>query len=167
MNHEAEIPDSQIVCQAKQFLATAELLLKHVPYVVAPSALKCNAAFAIELFIKSLDSHWVMHNLCDEMGAGASAVTSKSNTRDHDLDVLFENLPDDVKTHLTDSFRQPTTSKDGTTLKSLLSRYSDTFEVERYIFEKRAEGASHPIREIVDLARFFGEVVCSMPPVRR
>src|SRR5438128_1129898 len=60
MGQSAEVPEGQIVDVAVQFLETAELLLR-TRNVGGPSALLVNSAFATELYIKSLNAHWVYH----------------------------------------------------------------------------------------------------------
>ena len=166
MSIPSEVPDAHIACQAGQFLATAELLLAHVPRVVAPSALLCNAAVAIELYLKSLDSRWEMYDLLDEMGVEGSAITSLPKVFDHRLDNLFASLPPNIKDYLNDSFAQVSLAASGLTLDTLLSRYAETFVRERYAFENRGNTQSHPISEIVNIARFFRDAVSKLPTVR-
>ncbi len=153
MERTAEFPDQHVVNLAEQFLDTAELLLSYVPSVVAPSPLRVNAAFAIELFIKSLNSHWEV----DE----SYAVTTEPNVRGHKLAELFEKLPEAVRDEIETRFigSMPITE--------LLTLYSSTFEIERYGFELQSRPYDNrTLVEIVELARFFRSYVTSLPTRR-
>ena len=183
MNRNSEVPDFHVVCQAQQFCDTAELLLRNSPAVSAPSALKCNAAFAIELFLKSLDSHWVHHPLYDEMDDEASTMTAEpdvdemeneasiittkpNKVKEHRLDFLFDALPIQMQGHLTAEFQANPLCDEHASLQSLLRLYGNAFVTERYPFENKDDPDRRPIGEIVKLARFFREVVDRIPRER-
>lgn len=166
----SETPDACVVDTANQFCATAELLLKNVPYIAAPSALRCNAAFAIELFLKSLNSHWVEHVIFDDGESSEFEISTRPNkssfNAQHDLRKLFDAIPADIQSQLTKAFHHTALAKD-TDLRSILCEYSDTFVKERYPFERRGETCSKPIREIVQLAKFFRDAIANFEVVRR
>ena len=168
MERSSEIPDAHIADLAQQFLGTAVLLREHLPRVVAPSALAVNAAFAIELFIKSLDSHWECHSLTDELGIdGAYEMTAKSNTRGHDLSDLFAKLPISIRQGLEAAFAAHELAQKHESLVAILGLYSCTFERERYGFEQRAiETTPRHVKEIVALGEFFAGFVAKMKRVR-
>jgi len=151
MQRTAEVPDAHVRHLADQFLDAAELLLKHVPGVNAPSPIRVNAAFAIELYIKSLNSRW-------RVGDSYSPVTTESNVRGHKLDKLFEELPENFRDDMASKFPE---------VPQLLKLYSATFEIERYGFEGRERPyASRTVNEIVELARMFRAYVDSLPTLR-
>jgi len=101
-----ECPDEHVANLGHQFLDTAILLRANLPGLVAPSALRVNAAFAIELFLKSFLSRWKRHpievepDLNDEPiessfdpGDGFS-ITSETNVWGHNLGCATNsNLP--------------------------------------------------------------------------
>ncbi len=147
----AEVPDQHVFHLADQFLATAELLAQNMPGVVAPSSLRVNAAFAIELYMKSLNSHW-------KIDRETCLVSTHSNARGHKLDDLFGKLPDKFKQEL--AAKRPDFSQ-------LLKLYSATFEIERYGFEETPRPyEGRPTAEIVLLARVFRDYVHSLPVLR-
>ena len=61
-------PDTSMYDLACQFLDTARLVREHPPRIVAPSAIRVNAAFAIELFMKSLNYTLLGHPIDLEEG---------------------------------------------------------------------------------------------------
>jgi hypothetical protein len=149
----AEFPDQHVVHLACQFLETAELLWDHAPAVNAPSALRANAAFAIELFIKSLDSHWEIDS--------SHAVRTQANTRGHNLEELFAKLPVDLRENIRASFCH------NPPLDDLLATYARAFELERYSFEREQRPyESRFVAEIMTLARFFRDYVTAIPTCR-
>ncbi len=103
MSVEREIPDSTVVDIADQFCHAAEMLYAAVPRS-GPQAMRVNAVFAIELYIKSLDSHWVRHNQLDTLGVDCDAITSRPNKRGHKIEELFDHLGPDVQRLLVAEF---------------------------------------------------------------
>ena len=178
MEQAAEFPDIQVVEHAEQFLETAELLLRNAPRVQAPAALASNAALAIELFLKSLDSHWELHPLGDEFGHDAFAITTKPNAltksnqprtdrKDaHDLRQFFANLPKEIKEELEKAFQVHRLATACASLESLLDVYAKTFVRQRYLFEHQADEHCRPVCEIVELARFFRSFIEQMRVIR-
>jgi hypothetical protein len=183
MGQSAEVPEQQIVHVAVQFLETAELLLT-TRDVGGPSALLVNSAFAIELYLKSLNSRWIYHldedvlededhelptkledanDLEDGMGYIA---TSKSKMRSHDLSELFAELP--MKDEISSRFLNHPLARKYSSIEQMLGVYAETFDHERYAFERKDAPpyGSRCVSEIVDLARFFREYVASVPTVR-
>ncbi|MEP3480308.1 MAG: hypothetical protein ABJZ55_13740 [Fuerstiella sp.] len=166
MERTAEYPDAHVANLAEQFLDTAGLLLRNIPGVVAPSSLRVNAAFAIELFLKSLNSHWQHHEL-EELGDGAYEITTQSNVRGHHLDRLYDDLPDRVRSDLNGAFASNRLASTFDDLCDALSTYAKTFENERYGFERRSIATDNrPMAEIVELGEFFREFIKNTSRVR-
>ena len=115
--------------------STPSLLREHIR--VAPAAMQVNAAFAIELFIKSLNSHWECHSLDELGGDDAYEVTTESNIRGHRLSDLFTNLPDNIRQGLSAEFAKHELAQEHKSLEVILGLYSSTFRLERYGFEHR------------------------------
>jgi hypothetical protein len=165
MERTTEIPDAHVANLAQQFLDTAILLRNHIPAVVVPSALRVNAAFAIELFLKSLNSHWKNHKLVDF--DDAYEITTGSNVRGHRLETLFDHLPEPIGQELSTSFAKHALARNFTSLREILALYGCTFEIERYRFEQQAIATDNRrIDEIVDLAQFVGSYVRDKPRTR-
>ena len=163
---EREIPDSHVTCIADQFCQTAELLFHSVPTIEAPHALRCNAVFAIELYIKSLNCHWVPHNQLETLGVDCDATTTKPNIRGHKLDKLFDSLDSAAQRHLSSCFASHRLSQKYPGLHPILAEYSDNFATDRYIFESLADDPRHPISETVELAVFFRGTINAITAVR-
>jgi hypothetical protein len=166
MDRCSETPDAHVVCVAHQFCETAEMLLQHVRQVAAPAALGCNAALAIELFLKSLNSRWSEHDVSSEFGEDALVITTTPNKKGHRLDCLFASLPTEIQDHLEGAYRSAPVCDENGDLKSILKIYSRTFERARYPFERRIGNDSRPIAEIVHLASFFRDAIAQLPVVR-
>ena len=163
---EREIPDSHVTSLADQFCATSELLSQSIPTVVAPHAMRCNAVFAIELYIKSLKCHWVRHNQLETLGVDCDAITTEPDVRGHKLDELFDSLDPDAQRHLIDRFVSHQLNRKYPGLRPMLAEYSDSFVTDRYIFDRLADKSRHPITEIVELAVFFRDTINALTPVR-
>lgn len=164
MERFAEIPDAHVLSIAAEFCEAAEILLEQIPNRVIVSPLRCNAALAVELFIKSLDSRWELEEI-PEIGEGAFAITTRANIKGHRLDNLFRGLPPEMQEHINSSFGRHFLRHDYENLDAILRCYASSFVSERYPFEHKG-GSSRPIREIVDLARFFRDTVTALPRVR-
>jgi len=166
MNIDREFPDSHVTCLADQFCATAELLLKSIPAVTAPHAMRCNAVFAIELYLKSLKCQWVHHNQLDETGIDFDIITTKLDIRGHEIDLLFDKLDLNTQKFLMGCFDSHQLNKKYPTLRQILKEYSNNFVTDRYVFEQLEDDFNHPISETVNLAIFFRDTINAMPIVR-
>lgn len=165
MSIEREIPDSHVVDIADQFCHAAEMLYDARPHC-GPQAMRVNAVFAIELYIKSLDSHWERHNQLETLGVDCDAITTRPNKRGHKLDELFDHLHPDAQRFLIANFAPHPLNRKYPELRPMLAEYSDNFATDRYIFESLDDGVRHPISETVELAKFFRSTVNSMETVR-
>jgi hypothetical protein len=160
----SEIPDQHIFGHAEEFCNASEFLFQKL---AGPMVVRTNAALAIELFLKSLDSRWVQHDLMDETGIGGFEITAEPNTKGHLLDNLFDALPSPSQTLLNEAFQSDPLGAKHENLKSILTIYRNSFIEERYAFEKRNLASdSRSINEIVQLARFFRETIKRLPVKR-
>lgn len=111
--------------------------------------------FAIELYIKLLGCHWVRHNQRERLGVDCDLITTKPNKRGHKRDKLFDHLEDRAKTYLIDQFSSQRLNDKYPGLVPNLVKYSDSFALDRYIFELPNVDIGHPISETIELASFF------------
>ena len=160
-----EIPDSHVVSLADQFCDTAKMFYDAIPNS-GPQAMRVNAVFAVELYIKSLDCHWVRHNQIETLGVDCDLVTTKPNNHGHKLDKLFDHLEDWVKTCLIERFSSHRLNDKYPRLLPILAEYSDNFATDRYIFESPNDEVRHPVSETVELASFFQAAVNSIERIR-
>ena len=165
MTDEREIPDSHVVDIANQFCDAAKMLYEAIPNI-GPQVVRINAAFAIELYIKSLDCHWVPHSQRETLGVVCNAITTEPNKRGHKLDVLFDHLDRIFRQFLIDKFALHTLNRKYDELRDVLSKYSDSFIADRYKFESLDGNYRDSISESVELALFFQSTVNSMERVR-
>jgi len=162
---ECEIPDSHVVCLADQFCDTAKMLYDTISNS-GTQAMRVNALFAVELYIKSLDCHWVRHNQLETLGVDCDLITTKPNKPGHKLDKLFDHLEDWAKTYLIEEFAKHRLNKTYPGLLPILVEYSDNFVSDRYIFESPNDDKRRPVSETVELASFFQSAVNSIERVR-
>lgn len=165
MTADREIPDSHVVCVANQFCDTAVMLYNAIP-TSGPQALRVNAAFAIELYIKSLDCHWERHDQLETLGVDCHAITVTPNTRGHRLDVLFSELFPEAQQFLLAKYAQRNADSKYADLRELLAHYSDGFASDRYVFERLDGCDGRPATEVIWLATFFRDTVNGMDRVR-
>lgn len=169
-----EIPDAIIMETALEFLQTAKLLLANVPRITAPVALRVNAAFSIELLLKSLNSTWIFHPIEidpeEDVEERAYRITAKPMRPDksgHDLFDLYRHLEESHRRSIEEAFSQHGLGRQGGSVGDLLKRYATTFASERYWFENPSSNIEqHPIGEIVALAEFVASYVTALPRVR-
>lgn len=162
---EREIPDSHVVCLADQFCDTAKMLYDAIP-ISGPQAMRVNAVFAVELYIKSLDCHWVRHNQLETLGVDCDLITANPNKHGHKLDELFNHLEDWAKTYLIGEFASHRLNDKYPGLLPILVEYSDNFASDRYIFESPNDDIRHPVSETVELASFFKSAVNLIERIR-
>ena len=162
---EREIPDSSIVFLADQFCDTAKMLYRAIPNS-GPQAMRVNAVFAVELYIKSLDCHLVRHDQRETLGVDCDLITTTPNKRGHKLDRLFDHLEDWAKTYLIGQFASHRLNNKYPGLLPILVEYCDNFALDRYIFESYNDDVRHPVSETVELASFFQSAVNSIERVR-
>lgn len=162
---EREIPDSHVVCLADQFCDTAKMIYDAIPNS-GPQAMRVNAVFAVELYIKSLDCHWLCHPQLETLGVDCYLITTKPNKRGHQLDKLFDHLEDWAKEYLIEQFASHRLYDKYPGLLPILVEYSDNFASDRYIFETPNDDDRHPVSETVELALFFQSAVNSIERMR-
>ncbi len=165
MGVEREIPDAQIVELADEFCNAAEMLLKAIPDS-GFRAMRVNAVFAIELYLKSLNCHWVRHNQLETLGIDCDAITAEPDKRGHKLDQLFDHLEPHARQFLIAQFASHSLNRKYPGLRPILAEYSDKFSTDRYSFESLDDGVGHPVSETVELAVFFRSTIDGMERVR-
>ena len=161
---EREIPDSHVVDLADQFCDAAKMLYDAIPHS-GPQAMRVNAVFAVELYIKSLDCHWVRHGQLETVGLDGDLITTKPNKRGHRLHELFTHLEGWAKTYLVEQFASHRLNDKYPGLLPILEEYSDNFATDRYVFESPNEDVRHPVSETVELASFFRSAIKSIEKV--
>lgn len=119
---------------AEQFMDIAKKLGEDINTTVNNlSAFSVNAAFACELFFKSI----LIYNSTENKAA-----------KGHDLNTLFEELPQSIKTKMTNEYQ----SELNKNLKAFLQEYGNSFIEWRYPYE---QPLSMEITEILTLTNIL------------
>src|SRR5262249_50321786 len=126
---EIEIPNDAIANDAGQFRDAANLLFRHLPNVPCVLPLLASAAFAVELYLKSLNSKQVYH----EEGYGAYRVTAKPMRTGHLLTDLYKALDGEIKRSIQKSYSSQ--KRRFASVNTALETYSSVFVASRYPFE--------------------------------
>ena len=156
---EIEIPNPQIADAAYQYEEVARLLLRQLPQHNCVLPLLTIAAFAVELFLKSLNAKTVYISLEEELGEGAYRLSAKPIAQGHRLKQLFDKLPDDIKSRLEVFCNSSAIGRRFATIGSALEQFNGMFVDSRYIFEQGKTLGNSSIEGLVDLASFFREFV--------
>jgi hypothetical protein len=151
-----EVPNSHVTDAARQFREIAELLFKQLEQHQCVLPLLMVAGFAIELYLKALNTRLVYH----ESGFGAGyRVTAKPLKKGHSLVKLFDALHPAFQQALQDACA----AKGKPSIKEALAAHDEIFENARYIFEDGRKLGDSSINSLVELASLVGDYVQSIP----
>jgi hypothetical protein len=120
--------------------------------------------FAIELYLKSLNSRNVYRDLLSEVGVAGYRVTPEPIQRGHSLVQLFDGLEPTVREALQLAYARRPATLAAATIREALCRYDDIFINARYPFEDGASIGDGSINGLVRLAGVIGDYVCSLHP---
>jgi len=157
-----QIPNPGVLGIADSFRETAETLNKlsdqrmSIPTIV-------NAAFAIELFLKSLNIEFRFENPTQIM----PGLTAFDRVREvplktgHLPSALFHALDQALQDELESHFAQANYRNKPLTLIAALQQYDGVFQDWRYIFEGHAKTID--IQALLELLRFLSETINGFP----
>ena len=147
--------DPQIKDAADQYLSAANILNDRGAFsgVLLPKVI--NAVFSIELYLKALNSKKVYNSAPDQCG---SIVTAEPNTYGHDLSKLFNGLPSEIQTDLTNKYSS-STAYNRASFSEIMAKYSRTFVGVRYVFQDSSALQSVNVTELLSIANFMGSYV--------
>ena len=152
---EKEIPNDHVAESANQFRDAANLLFREMLRLNCVSPVLVNAAFAIELFLKSLNAKNVYHPDSDGLGYLVTAQPEKG----HSLVKLYEGLDTEVQGVLQKFYGAWERKGKASCLKEALTLYDTIFVDWRYPFEGAMKNAGGSINGLIDLMNFFGRYV--------
>lgn len=150
-----EIPNDHVADAADQFRNAANLLFREMLRLNCVLPVLMNAAFALELYLKSLNSKNVYHSLEGEVGYLITTQPQKG----HLLTKLYEGLDSEIREALLMAFQTLEGRSKFPSLKDALDAYDSTFMDSRYPFEGAEGSICGSINGLVALMNFFGTYV--------
>ncbi len=156
-SHPQEIPNRHIRDAAEQHRKCTEFLFKNLQVHQCILPIYVGGAFALELFLKSLNARLVYE--ADPYIDDAFSVTSEPNMRDHSLPVLFAGIAPKFQEGLRSA------NKSATPIEALLKDF-DVFIPARYPFEKQQREkfpTNRSINALVALLVAVGDYVSGLP----
>jgi hypothetical protein len=153
-----EIPDAQIKDAADQYESARRLLAGRDPGSGVLLPLMNVAAIAIELYLKCLSAELEFTAIDDDIGG---YLVTAAPQRGHNLLVLLDKIPDDIRTDLESAFR---TRSGALELRDALSRCDGAFAASRYPFERGADLTTYPLHLLMQCSEFFSELVAKLEP---
>jgi hypothetical protein len=159
-----EIPNDQVANAAGQYRDAANLLFQPSRQRICVLPLLANAAFSVELYLKSLNAKHVYHA---EEGFEGYRVTAKpissKGSKGHSLAFLFKGLDEATKQSINESYSSFSKRKEFVSVETALDTYDAVFLNSRYAFEDESECCAGSVDGLVELANFFGSYVENLP----
>ncbi|MGY3856258.1 hypothetical protein [Aeromonas intestinalis] len=132
-----DIPNIVVLDAAEQFYQSAKILKDMPPGSGVLLPMLTNAALAMELYIKSLNTLSVIENYEKYSdGSEGCVVTEKTGTREHDLSVILSNVDNAIKINIGDLFNNGRIQHSFDELIELVKPYDKLFVRSRYSYEK-------------------------------
>ncbi|BBT52207.1 hypothetical protein GVO02_18440 [Aeromonas caviae] len=132
-----EIPNIVVLDAAEQFYQSAKILKDMPPGSGVLLPMLTNAALAMELYIKSLNTLSVIENYeTYSDGSRGGEVTEKAKTCEHDLSIILANVDDAVKINIGNMFDNGSINHSFGELIELVRPYDKLFVRSRYSYEK-------------------------------
>jgi hypothetical protein len=156
---EVEIPNRHVADAAMQFRETADLLFRQLTRHNCVLPLLMVASFAIELFLKSLNTRNVYHDLRAELGIAGYRVTAAPIQKGHSLVQLFDSLDLGIQKQLTRAYDAHPLVPNAATVREALLGYDKIFLDARYPFEDRRSLGQIDLSSLVRLAGIIGDFV--------
>lgn len=130
----------------------------HPEYVPRPVVSLANGAFALELYLKSLNAALTLGNQVH----GESTVLR----RGHDPSKLYDALWAPVRAYLDGKYATSSLSATHPNLRTLLAAYDGVFEDERYVFEGNYDAiTADQCVELLALLDFMHGTIAWMDPI--
>lgn len=156
-------PDPGVLKTADTFRAAAESLNAcsesdmSVPTVV-------NAAFALELYLKSLNMEWQLADPSEIASSGKKAWLASRSVlqRGHNPSKLFETLERSIQDSLEQRYKTSPHRSGAQSLKDALQAFDGLFETWRYLFEGNCKSIN--ISALFTMLAFLSETIHALPP---
>jgi hypothetical protein len=154
------IPDPGVLKEADAFKQTAQMLntcsesMMSVPTIV-------NAAFALELYLKSLNIEWQVAAPTTLGGKKAWLESRTALQTGHAPSMLYGALDQAMRNDLEQAYRERGYGVNGQTLEKTLQTYDGLFQDWRYVFEGRCKAVD--LASLFAILAFFSEALNALP----
>jgi hypothetical protein len=154
------IPDPGVLKQADAFRQASQMLnmcpesAMSIPAVV-------NAAFALELYLKSLNMEWHTAEPSTLGGKKAWLASRTALQTGHKPSKLYKALDQALKDALEKKYRERFVEASDTPLEKTLKSYDGLFQDWRYIFEGHASTVE--LQRLFSVLQFFSEELNALP----
>ena len=155
-----QMPDTRVLNTADAFRATAQILNECSDSMGVPTVV--NAAFALELYLKSLNIEWKFSNTKEIAQSGKKPYISRSPMqKGHLPSKLFEALKQPVRESLEERYKLSPYNGCDQSLKNAIEDFDGLFERWRYIFEGQCSYVN--ITSLFDMLAFLSESIHALP----
>jgi hypothetical protein len=156
------IPDQGVLQTGDAFRVAAQELGAHTDSSMSVPAI-VNAAFALELFLKSLNVAW---NLADfdqiqHDGRKAFLVSRSARQKGHTPSKLYLELDSQIRDAIERQFSISPLSRGYRSFKDLLEVFDDLFVQWRYVFEGKCRPVN--LSQLLASLQFLSEAIHAMP----
>ena len=154
------IPDLGVLNEANAFRRASQLLNACPESVMSVPAV-VNAAFALELYLKSLNIEWQVADPATLGDRKSWLESRKSLQTGHAPSKLFGALDQKIRSEFEQKYQEQHQGLSRTTLEQSIASYDGIFQDWRYIFEGRAKSVD--LSELFAILTFFSETLEHMP----
>lgn len=154
------IPDLGVLKQADAFRQASQML-NMCPESVMSIPAVVNAAFALELYLKSLNMEWQTADPSTLGRKKAWLVSRTALQTGHKPSKLYNALNQALKDALEKKYQERFTEATSTTLENILKSYDGLFQDWRYIFEGHASTVE--LQRLFAVLQFFSEELNALP----
>ncbi|MEZ6142477.1 MAG: hypothetical protein R3B84_18110 [Zavarzinella sp.] len=164
---ESEIPNRQILNAANEFRDVTNLLFDKLlagHHCARPLCMV--AAFAIELYLKSLNAKNVYSQDETESMCGVYQVNAAPTKKEHSLTKLYKSIDEKLKANLREAYSNESCFSLFSTFESIIDEYDGLFVASRYSFDVNYDFGGKKginITDLKNLVNFFGKFVIEMP----
>lgn len=154
------IPDPGVLKEADAFWQASQMLntfsesIMSVPTVV-------NAAFALELYLKSLNMEWQLQDPSSLGGKKAWLKSRSAVQTGHAPSKLYHAIDIDTRNTLEQQYQRRLQGTNVLKLEKVLEAYDGIFQDWRYVFEGRCKSVD--LSSLFSLLAFFYEELHALP----
>ena len=154
------IPDPGVLKEADAFKQAAEMLCNRPESMMSVPAV-VNAAFALELYLKSLNMEWQVADPATLGGKKAWLASRTALQMGHTPSRLYGALDQSMRSDLEQKYRERFQREHTQSLEEAIKPYDGLFQDWRYIFEGRCKSVD--LSGLLAVLAFFSEVLNALP----
>lgn len=154
------IPDQGVLREADAFLQASQMLnTSSEPMMSVPTIV--NAAFALELYLKSLNVKWQLQDPSSLSEKKAFLKSRSAMQTGHAPSKLYQAIDKNTRDTLERKYSQRFQGTDVRRLEKIVEEYDGIFQDWRYVFEGHCESVN--ISFLISLLTFFSEELHDLP----